>query len=190
MYIYDHQLKGPEPKPITSGPEFEALCQRMGKVPRSPASGALRGQPLAYARGTVPRGAFIGQPPTPPKAAPTLDRAGADRINRVSKTMTQALRLAMEALPFLKTAAQKELLRQMVGGLGTFFPTGFGVLNEKGEAVKGSARLRFETNIRQPGGAISQVYIYDVRLFMSDQHSPSSAGDHHAIGDRASRIRL
>jgi len=190
MYIYDHQLKGPEPKPITSGPEFEALCQRIGKVPRSPASGALRGQPLAYARGTVPRGTFIGQPPTPPKAAPTLDRAGADRINRVSKTMTQALRLAMEALPFLKTAAQKELLRQMVGGLGTFFPTGFGVLNEKGEAVKGSARLRFETNIRQPGGAISQVYIYDVRLFMSDQHSPSAAGDHHAIGDRASRIRL
>jgi hypothetical protein len=78
----------------------------------------------------------------------------------------------------------------MVGGLGTFFPTGFGVLNEKGEAVKGSARLRFETNVRQPGGAISQVYIYDARLFMSDQHSPSAAGDHRAIGDRASRIQL
>jgi hypothetical protein len=164
MYIYDHQLTGPEPKPTGS---------------------ASRSQPLAFARG-----AFFGQPPTPPKAVPTVDRAGADRINRVSKTMTQALRLAMDALPFLKTAAQKELLRQMVGGLGTFFPTGFGVLNGKGEAVKGSARLRFETNIRQPGGAISRVYIYDVRLFMSDQHSPSANGDHRAIGDRASRIRL
>jgi hypothetical protein len=168
----------------------DALCQRIGKVPRPPASGASSGQPLAYARGTVPLGAFIGQPPTPPKAAPTISKAGADRINRVSRTMAQALRLATEALPFLKTAAQKELLQQMVGGLGTFFPTGFGIFNEKGEAVKGSARLRFETNIRRPGGAISQVYIYDVRLFMSDQHSPSSAGDHRAIGDRASRIRL
>ena len=110
MYTYDHQLTGPEPKPTGS---------------------ASRTQPLAFARG-----AFIGQPPTPPKAAPTVDRAGADRINRVSKTMTQALRLAMDALPFLKTAAQKELLRQMVGGLGTFFPTGFGVLNEKGKRSK------------------------------------------------------
>jgi hypothetical protein len=168
----------------------DALCQRIGKAPPPPAGGASRGQPLAYARVTIPRGAFIGQPPTPPKAAPTINKAGADRVSGVSKTMTEALRLAMEALPFLKTAAQKELLRQMVGALGTFFPTGFGMLNEKGEVVKGSARLRFETNIRRPGGAISGVYIYDARLFMSDQHSPSAAGDHHAIGDRASRIRL
>jgi hypothetical protein len=168
----------------------DALCQRMGKLRRPPAGAASRNRPHAYARVAIPRGAFLGQPPAPVKAAPKISKTGADRVNRVSKTMTQALQLATEAAPFLKTAAQKELLQQIIGGLGTFFPTGFGILNEKGEAVKGSARLRFETNIRRPGGAISQVYIYDVRLFMSDQHSPSAAGDHRAIGDRASQIRL
>jgi hypothetical protein len=104
--------------------------------------------------------------------------------------MTQALQLAAGALPFLKTAAQKELLQQMIDGLGTFFPTGFGILNEKGDAVKGSARLRFETVIRQPGGAISRPYLYDVRLFMSDQDSPFAGGDQRSIGDWASRIHL
>ena len=94
--------------------------------------------------------------------------------------MTQALQLATDTLPFLKTAAQKELLQQMVDGLGTFFPAGFGILNEKGEAVKGSGRLRFETDIRQPGGAISRPYLYDVRLFMSDQDSPFASGDHRS----------
>src|SRR5262249_44858524 len=147
----------------------DALCQRMGKVPRPPASGASRGQPLAYARGasrgqplayargTVPRaivplGVSFGQAPTPAKAAPKISKAGADRINLVSKTMTRALQLATDALPFLKTAAQKELLQQMIEGLRTFFPTGFGVLNEKAEAVTASALLRFETVIRQPRG--------------------------------------
>ena len=119
-----------------------------------------------------------------------MSKAGADRINLVAKTMTKALQLATDALPFLKTAAQKELLQQMVEGLRTFFPTGFGILNQQGEAVKGSARLRFETVIRQPGGAVSRPYLYDVRLFMSDQGSPFASGDHRSIGDRASRIQL
>jgi hypothetical protein len=78
----------------------------------------------------------------------------------------------------------------MVGGLGTFFPTGFGILNQQGEAVKGSARLRFETIIRQPGGAVTRPYLYDVRLFVSDQESPFVSGDHRSIGDWASRIQL
>jgi len=195
----------------------DALCQRIGKVPRPPASGASRGQPLAYARGasrgrplayargtvphsTVPRaivplgavplGVSFGQAPTPAKAAPKISKAGADRVNLVAKTMARALQLATDALPFLKTAAQKELLQQMIEGLRTFFPTGFGVLNEKGEAVTGSARLRFETVIRQPGGAISRPYLYDVRLFMSDQDSPFASGDQRSIGDWASQIRL
>lgn len=178
----------------------DALCQRIGKAPRPSASGISRGQPLTYTRGTVPRGAvpraivprgaFFGQAPTPAKAAPTISKAGADRINLVAKTMTQALQLATDALPFLKTAAQKELLQQMIEGLRTFFPAGFGVLNQKGEAVKGSARLRFETVIRQPGGAVSRPYLYDVRLFMSDQDSPFARGDQRSIGDWASRIHL
>ena len=195
MYIYDRQLKVPEPKPITSVPEFQAEMEEYKKLQERRES--LRKEhekrlapplDLFPMYQDVPDGDFIGQPRA--KAAPTISKAGADRINRVSKTMTQALRLAEEALPFLKTSAQKELLKQMVGGLGTFFPAGFGIFNEKGEAVKASARMRFETNIRQPGGAISRVYIYDTRLFMSDQHSPSAAGDHRAIGDRASHIRL
>jgi hypothetical protein len=175
----------------------DALCKKIGALtaPPAPASGASPGQPLAHARGAVPRdavprGAFFGQTPTPTKAAPTISKAGADRINLVAKTMTQALQLATDALLFLKAAAQKELLQQMIEGLRTFFPTGFGVLNEKGEAVKGSARLRFETNIRQPGGAVSRPYLYDVRLFMSDQDAPFKSGDHRPIGDWASQIRL
>src|SRR5215471_1605701 len=175
----------------------DALCKKIWTLtaPRPPASGASRGQPLVHARGAVlragaPRGAFFGQPPTPAKAEPTISKAGADRINLVAKTMTQALRLATDALPFLKTAAQKELLQQMIEGLRIFFPTGFGILNEKGEAVKGSARLRFETIIRQPGGAVSRPYLYDVRLFMSDQDAPFKSGDHRPIGDWASQIRL
>jgi hypothetical protein len=177
----------------------DSLCKKIGTLtaPRPPASGASRGQPLAHARGVVPRGAFFGQAPaffgqaqTPAKAAPMISKVGADRINLVAKTMTRALQLATDALPFLKTAAQKELLQQMIEGLRTFFPTGFGILNEKGEAVKGSARLRFETIIRQPGGAVSRPYLYDVRLFMSDQDAPFKGGDHRSIGDWASRIQL
>jgi hypothetical protein len=177
----------------------DALCAKIGTLiaPRPPVSGASRGQPLAYARGVVPRGAFFGQAPaffgqapTPAKAAPMISKVGADRINLVAKTMTRALQLATDALPFLKTAGQKELLQQMIEGLRTFFPTGFGILNEKGEAVKGSARLRFETIIRQPGGAVSRPYLYDVRLFMSDQDAPFKSGDHRPIGDWASQIRL
>lgn len=170
----------------------DALCKKMGALtaPPAPASGASRGQSLVYARGVVPRGAFFGQAPTPAKAVPTISKVGTDRINLVAKTMTQALQLATDALPFLKAAAQKELLQQMIEGLRTFFPTGFGILNEKGEAVKGSARLRFETIIRQPGGAVLRPYLYDVRLFMSDQNAPFKSGDHRPIGDRASQIRL
>jgi hypothetical protein len=175
----------------------DALCKKIGTLtaPRPPASGASRGQPLVHARGAVPRGAvprgaFFGQAPTPAKAAPMISKAGADRINLVAKTMTRALQLATDALPFLKAAPQKELLQQMIEGLRTFFPTGFGILNEKGEAVKGSARLRFETIIRQPGGAVSRPYLYDVRLFMSDQDAPFKNGDHRPIGDWASQIRL
>jgi hypothetical protein len=33
MYIHDHQLKGPEPKPITSGPEFEAEMEEYNSSP-------------------------------------------------------------------------------------------------------------------------------------------------------------
>src|SRR5262249_60159898 len=113
-------------KLATSLKKGHALCQRIGKVPRPPASGASRGQPLAYARGasrgrplayargtvphsTVPRaivplgavplGVSFGQAPTPAKAAPKISKAGADRINLVSKPMTQALQLATDALP-------------------------------------------------------------------------------------------
>jgi hypothetical protein len=163
----------------------DALCKRIGTLTasRAPSSGAPRSQPLAYAGG-------FGKPPTSAKAAPTISKVAADRINLVAKKMTQALQLATEAAPFLKTAAQKELLQQMIEGLRTFFPTSFGVLNQQGEAVKGSARLRFETIIRQPGGAISRPYLYDVRLFMSDQDSSFASGDHRAIGDWASRIQL
>src|SRR5215813_12999472 len=180
----------------------DALCKQIGALtaPPAPASGASPGQPLTHARGAVPRGAvpraiaprgaFLGQTATPTKAAPTISKAGADRINLVARTMTQALQLATDALPFLKAAAQKELLQQMIEGLRTFFPTGFGVLNEKGEAVKGSARLRFETIIRQPGGAVARPYLYDVRLFLSDQDAPFKSGDHRPIGDWASQIRL
>src|SRR4030095_15721768 len=119
----------------------DALCQRIGNLRRQPAGAASRNQPLAYARalayarGAVPRGAFLGQPPAPVKAAPKISNAGADRINRVSKTMTQALQLATEATPFLKTAAQQELLQQIIRGVGKFFPTGFGILSAKGEAA-------------------------------------------------------
>jgi hypothetical protein len=114
MYIYDRQLKGPEPKPITSGPEFQAEMEEYKKLQERRES--LRKEhekrlapplDLFPMYQDVPGGAFIGQPRA--KAAPTISKAGADRINRVSKTMTQALRLAEEALPFLKTSAQKEL---------------------------------------------------------------------------------
>src|SRR5262245_42250404 len=170
----------------------DALCKRIGTLtaPRPPASGASHGQPLGHLRGAVTLGAFFGQPPTQAKAAPTIGKAGAARISLVAKTMIQASRLATDALPFLKAAAQKELLQQMIEGLQTFFPTGFGILNEKGEAVRGSARLRFETIIRQPGGAVSRPFLYDVRLFMSDQDAPFKSGDHRPIGDWASQIRL
>ncbi len=165
----------------------DALCKRIGALPapRAPASGASRTQSPGYARGTA-----LGQPPAPAKAAPTISRVAADGIKLVAKTMTQALLLATEATPFLKTAAQQELLQQMIEGLRTFFPSGFGVLNQQGEAVTGSARLRFETVIRQPGGVVSRPYLYDVRLFVSDQDSPFASGDHRAIGDWSSRIQL
>lgn len=38
----------------------DALCRKIGSAPRSPATGVSRGQPLAYARSVVPRGAFFG----------------------------------------------------------------------------------------------------------------------------------
>jgi hypothetical protein len=137
-----------------------------------------------------PTACNFGQPPKPAKAAPTISKVAADRINLVAKTISQALQLATDAAPFLKTGAQKELLQQMIEGLRTFFPAGFGILNQQGDAVKGSARLRFETVIRQPGGAISRPYLYDVRLFISDQDSPFASGDQRSIGDWASRIHL
>jgi hypothetical protein len=162
----------------------DALCKKIATL-SAPATGVSRSQPLAYAYG-----AAFGEPPATGKAKPTISKVAVDRINLVAKTKTQALQLATGAVSVLKTAAQRELLQQMIEGLRTFFPTGFGILNQKGEAVKGSARLRFETIIRQPGGAVSRPYLYDVRLFLSDQDSPFASGDHRSIGDRASRIQL
>lgn len=122
---------------------------------------------------------LLGEPA--PKAAPTLTKDAELRIAKVAKTMTQALQLATDASPFLKTDAQKELLKFIVAGLRTFFPKGFGAVNEQGALIRGSLRLRYD-DIRRP-------FVYDLRLFISDQVK-QQRGDHRSLGTHGSHINL
>ena len=122
---------------------------------------------------------LLGEPGT--KAAPTLTREAELRIAKVAKTMTQALQLATDASPFLKTDAQKELLQFIVGSLRAFFPKGFGAVNEQGAAIRGSLPLRYDDRNR--------TFVYDVRLSISDQIK-EARGSHRSMGTRGSHINL
>jgi hypothetical protein len=104
--------------------------------------------------------------------------------------MTQALQLASGAVPFLQTAAQQELLQLMIEVLRTFFPTGHGTVNQQGDIIRSSQRHRFETTVKRPEEVTSRPFVYDLRLFLSDQDSPFTRGDHRSIGNWASRVHL
>lgn len=130
---------------------------------------------------------LLAEPAT--KAAPTLSKDAEKRIAKLAKVMTAALKLATDATPFLKTQAQRELLKLVVESLGTFFPRGFGTVNEKGVVVGGSKRLRFDAMVRDQGG-VGRPYVYDVRLFISDENSTKPRGQHRSIGTWASQIHL
>jgi hypothetical protein len=138
---------------------------------------------------------LLGQTPIPPVRAPlrpaaALTAEAVRRIARVGRILTEALQLASVAIPFLKTAAQQELLQLMIEVLRTFFPTGHGTVNQQGDVVRGSQRHRFETTARRPEEVISRPFVYDLRLFLSDQDSPFTRGDHRSIGNWASRVHL
>jgi hypothetical protein len=50
--------------------------------------------------------------------------------------------------------------------------------------------LRFETAVPDPQSQISRPFLYDVRLFISDQNSNKPRGQHRQLGNYASWIHL
>ncbi len=131
---------------------------------------------------------YFGEPA--PKVAPALTKDAELRNAKVAKTMTGALQLATDAKPFLKTNPQKELLELIVGGLAAFFPSGFGTSDQKGVVVSNSTRMRYETMVEDPTTRILRPYLYDLRLFMTDEPSKTKGGQHRSIGTWASGIDL
>ena len=131
---------------------------------------------------------WLGEPA--PKAAPTLSKDAERRNALVAKNITAAIKLATDARPFLKTDGEKQLMDLIIGGLQAFFPTGFGTLNDKGEVVTTSTRMRYETMVQDPKTLVLMPYLFQSQLVLSDQISKHAGGQLRAIGMWASRIEL
>src|SRR4030095_10307651 len=102
MYIYDHQLKGPEPKPITSGPEFEAELEEYKKLKER--REALRKE---HEKRLTPH-------PLDLLPIDVFNRAGVKATTIVGKTTASLIQSVLERSRALRPYIAQNLMRIMI----------------------------------------------------------------------------
>lgn len=102
MYVYDHHLSGPEPKPITSGPEFQAEMEEHKKLKER--FETLRKQ---HEKRLVP-------PALDLLPLDVFKRAGLTATTRVGKTTASLIRTVLERSRALRPYIGQKLGRVMI----------------------------------------------------------------------------
>ena len=91
--------------------------------------------------------------PQPQSTSPKLAAADPRVLRKaasLARSIDRALREIEQSIKFLATPAQQDLLKEIVGILRTFFPSGFGVKQKNGVAIKGSTRYRTDVPSKSP----------------------------------------
>jgi hypothetical protein len=120
----------------------------------------------------------LGRPTTPAPAAPPKPSAADARVlaqaAKLAKAIDTAIREIGQSMKFLATSAQKDLLSEIVAILGTYFPTGYGVIDSAGKVIKSSARYRTEVSPKSPPRGAPFYFHHDTWLLLSYQISGSA----------------
>src|SRR5919109_3468247 len=74
-------------------------------------------------------------------------RAAEQRFKRGAVLVTNGLKLAVAAVPQLKTQAQQDLLRFMTSLLTKFFPPGHGLVDAQGKVLRQSQKATIQINV-------------------------------------------
>ena len=88
---------------------------------------------------------------------------------KLARTMYSAVQELEQSVTFLRTSAQKDLLREMVAILTAFFPAAYGVIDKDGKVIKSSTRSRTEINSTHPLRSVPFYFHHDTWLFLSYQ---------------------
>lgn len=100
----------------------------------------------------------------PPSTADARARAQAATL---ATAMHTAVRDLAASSPSLATAAQRDLLGEIVNVLSSFFPTGYGVLDAGGRMLKSAQRYRTEVLAPVPQGSRPFYFHHDTWLYIS-----------------------
>lgn len=117
----------------------------------------------------------LGQDSTPLLSAPPKTSAAHAQALRQAAKFARSLHTAIQeieqSVKFLATSAQQDLLREVVGILGAFLPSGYGVIDKNGKLIKSSTRYRTEVLPKSPPRGVPFYFHHDTWLFLSYQKS-------------------
>jgi len=123
----------------------------------------------------------LGRASTQSQPAPRKLSAADVKALRQAVSFAHAIRAAVreieQSVKFLTTSAQQDLLREVVGILGNFFPSGYGAIDKNGKVIKSSTRYRTEVLPKSPPPDVPFYFHHDTWLFISFQKN-SAAGRH------------
>jgi len=114
-----------------------------------------------------PGSASLADAPKPSAAEVLLLSRAANLAAAMGKAVTQL----GQAVGYLTTAAQQDLLREIVAILGVFLPSGYGVMDRAGTVLKTSARYRTEVIPMSPPRDVPFYFHHDTWLFLSYRKS-------------------
>jgi len=107
---------------------------------------------------SAPTGPAIGSALADPPKASTADAKVLAQAAKLAGAMHTAVQDLAAASPYLATAAQRDLLGEVVNVLSAFFPTGHGVLDAAGRMLKSAQRYR--TEVLSPTSRGSQPFYF------------------------------
>ena len=122
-------------------------------------------------------GLGIGMPLADPPKLSAADTLLLSQAAKLAAAMGKVVTQLGRAVGSLATAAQQDLLREIIAILGVFLPTGYGVMDKRGAVLKASARYRTEVIPKSPPRDVPFYFHHDTWLFLSYGKS-TAAGKH------------
>jgi hypothetical protein len=114
-----------------------------------------------------------GMPLADPPKLSAADALLLRRAATLAAAMSKAVSQLGRALGYLATAAQQDLLREIIAILGVFLPKGYGVMDQRDAVLKPSARYRTEVIAKSPPRDVPFYFHHDTWLFL--RHGKSTA---------------
>lgn len=118
-----------------------------------------------------------GPSPTIPGTKVSAVKNVSAQARKLARKLTLAKQLLGKSSKFLKTKAQRDLFKDMLDVLSTFFPSGHGVVDKQGKRIQPSKRNRLEVINKDLSTGKPPFFHYDTWLHLSQQES-TAAGIH------------